>query len=311
MSHAGLTRCWIVRTGVLLMKQLRVYIAGLILGLILFFNIERLDLGQVNLVNFQTFVYLLGGGAVLSTVLFPVFARISLVYILAFWIGAYFLLKLLIFNSRPVLGDFYTYLTISELFFVTVLVSLAYFVSRGLQEFLNTVRFVTLAAGSSKAERFEDAMDMVEAELNRSRRYHRPFSVILASIEPKEMQTALPRLLVEAQEKVLQSYATARLAETMSAELRRMDVVLEDPKNGRVIVLSPEIDDQGSGILMERLSGSIARKLGIKVKCGAASFPHNALTFEDLLRQAENGTARNGNLQASENIGTADYQAGA
>ena len=120
------------------------------------------------------------------------------------------------------------------------------------------------------------------------------------------MQFELPRLLVESQEKILQTYLTARLAETLKAELRRMDIILEDKKNHRVIVISPEIDDRGSSALLERLNAIVDRQMGIQIHFGAATFPNKALTFEGLVQEAELDMKRNGYYPYREHSGVAD-----
>lgn len=66
-----------------------------------------------------------------------------------------------------------------------------------------------------------------------------------------------------------------------------MDTVLEDRKNGRFIILCPEIDGQNSTVLIERIRMAVSRQLGIEVQCGTASFPDTALTFEELVNRAE------------------------
>jgi hypothetical protein len=152
----------------------------------------------------------------------------------------------------------------------------------------------------------EDSGDLIQAEMNRSRHYNRSLSIILAALEPDEVPLALPRMVAEAQEKVIHQYLTARLAETIRGELRRMDMVLEDAKNNRVVVISPEVDDRGSFVLQERLQGSVQRSLGIQAKTGAATYPQVALTFEELVREAEMGMRQNGHLQLEDSPGVAD-----
>jgi hypothetical protein len=144
------------------------------------------------------------------------------------------------------------------------------------------------------------AVEQVQAEINRSRHYNRSLSVILASLETNEVQVQMPRLVAEAQEKLMQVYLTSRLADTVRSELRRMDIVLEDRDKNRVIVISPEVDGWGAGVVRNRLTETVARQMGIQLQCGAASFPDKALTFEDLVREAELDLNQNGYHQYRE-----------
>lgn len=288
------------------MKRMKIALIGLLVGLTLFFNIERLDFNQASSINIQAFVYPLGVAAVIAIIVFPVFSRISFFYTLTIWIGLYSSLKLLTFNDRPLFGGINTYLTITEACLIAVLVVLAHQVGRVLYDYLSAVEFVALASGGSKIPPLEEGIDRVYAEINRSRHYNRAMSVIVASMETKEMQFELPRLLVESQEKILQTYLTARLAKTLKAELRRMDIILEDKKNHRVIVISPEIDDRGSSALLERLNAIVDRQMGIQIHFGAATFPNKALTFEGLVQEAELDMKHNGYYPYREHSGVAD-----
>jgi hypothetical protein len=62
---------------------------------------------------------------------------------------------------------------------------------------------------------------------------------------------------------------------------------LEDRKNERFIIICPEVDQAGASFLAEKVCTVIERNLGVDVRCGAASFPDMALTFEELIAQAE------------------------
>jgi len=269
------------------MNHFKLSLVNLVLGLAIFFNVERLDFGQQNFVDIQTFVYLFGTVAVISLLLLPPLTRASVSLSLALWLAAFLVCKFFIFNSRPVFGSVYTYLTITEAGLIAALVVLAHRVGSGLQEFLEAVKSITLDKIGQQIPQVDAAGDLVRAEMTRSRHYHRPLSVIVAAPEADGVQVVLPRLIQEAEHAFVHRYATARLATLIRKELRLMDTVLEDRKNGRFIILCPEIDGQNSTILIERIRTAVSRQLGIEVQCGTASFPDTALTFEELVNRAE------------------------
>jgi hypothetical protein len=215
-------------------------------------------------------------------------------------------LKLFVYNGTPLVGGLYTYLTLTEAAILALLVFLAYQVGRSLREYLHAVEFVTLANGGARVPCVDDAGDLINVEMNRSRHYNRSLSIILAALEPNEAKLALPRMVAEAQEKIIHQYLTARLAETIRGELRRMDMVLADEKNNRVVVVSPEMDDRGSSVLLERLQTSVQRQLGLQIKTGAATYPQVAVTFEELVHEAERGMRQAGHLQLEDSSGIAD-----
>ena len=269
------------------MNHFKLSLVNLVLALAIFFNVERLDFGQENLIDIQTFVYLLGGAAVISLLLLPPLARAPVSFSLTLWLAAFLLCKFLIFNNRPVFGSVYTYLTITEVGFVALLVVTAHRVGSGLQDFLEAVKSIALDKIGPQIQQVDDAGELVRAEMTRSRHYHRPLSVIVAAPEADSMQLVLPMLIQEAEHAFVHRYATARLATLIRKELRLLDTVLEDRKNGRFIILCPEINGQNSTILIERIRMAISQQLGIEVQCAAASFPDTALTFEELVSQAE------------------------
>jgi hypothetical protein len=279
---------------------------GLLIGLAVLFNLHWLNVGNPGAPGMQWFIYPLTLGAVLSILLFPVFSRISSIYSLIFWLVVYALLKMVAFAGRPLFGEIYTYLTLAEVTLLGLIVMLANGAAAALRAYMRAVEFVTLVQGGSKIPPLEASLELIEAEINRSRHNNRAFSVLLASLDPKDVQIVLPRLVTEAQERIMRPYATIRLAQILRSELRRMDMVLEDHKNGRVVIVSPEVDELGAETLLGRLSASVADKLGVPMQCGAASFPNRALTFDDLVRAAEQGTSQEAYYRFSDSTGVAD-----
>lgn len=269
------------------MNQFKISLVNLVLGLAIFFNVERLDFGQRNFIDIQTFVYPLGMAAVVSLLLWPRLARASASLSLTFWLGTFLVCKLLFFNDRPVLGGVFTYLTVTEVGLVGLLVVLAHRVGGGLEDFLEAVKCITLERVGQQVVQVEAAGEVVRAEMTRSRHYQRPLSVIVAVPKSEEMQSALPALVREAEEAFVHRYASARMASLIRKELRLMDTVLEDRKNRRFIILCPEINGQNSTVLIDRIRTAVEKELGIEVQCAAASFPDKALTFEELVSQAQ------------------------
>ncbi|HEX6384832.1 MAG TPA: hypothetical protein VF177_09195 [Anaerolineae bacterium] len=274
------------------MSHFKLSLVNLVLGLAIFFNVERLDFGQENFVDIQSFVYLFGIVAILSVMLLPPLSRLPVSLSLTLWLGLFLICKFLVFNTRPVLGSVYTYLTITEAGLIAGLVVLAHRVGNGLQDFLEAVKNITLAKIGQQILQVEEAGELVRAEMTRSRHYHRPLSVIVAAPEADAVQVALPRLLQEAEQAFVHRYATARLAALMRKELRLIDTVLEDHQNSRFIILCPEINGQGCDVLVERIRAAVGQQLGVNIRCASASFPDKALTFEELISQAESQLQR-------------------
>jgi hypothetical protein len=288
------------------MRHLKFWIVGLLIGLTFLFNLHWLNFGSTGAPGMDRFIYPLAFAAVLSILLIPIFAQVSPAVSLVFWLGVYLALKLTVFSGRPLFGQVYTYLTLTELALLLVLVYLAHRVVGALQQFQRAVEFVTLAQGETRIPTVEESLEPINAEINRSRHSNHAFSVILATPQAQDMQAVLPRLVAEAQQRILQQYVIARLAQTLRSELRRMDMVLEDRKKGRVVIVSPEVDAAGAEALLHRLSAAVNDRLGVGMKYGTASFPDRALTFDDLVRAAEQELRQEAYFQFSDSTGVAD-----
>ncbi|MFO7680211.1 MAG: hypothetical protein R6X34_09185 [Chloroflexota bacterium] len=267
------------------MNHFRWSLAQLLLGLSLFFNIERVDFGQANIIDIQSFVYILGTVAVISTILLPPFARLSVSRLILLWFFIFILFKLLLSN-RPFLGGMYTYLTLTEAVFVLVLVYLAHQVARNYSDFQQAAEYVTLADAGRHLLKVEDASQEIGREMSRSRHFHRALSVIVVRPDKQSVVKAAPRLVEEIQQNVAKLWTAVRLSNIIKEQLRVVDIVMEDRENGRFIILCPEIDAQGANMLTDRVGKALSNQLGVNISYGIASFPKEALTFETLITQA-------------------------
>lgn len=85
----------------------------------------------------------------------------------------------------------------------------------------------------------------------------------------------------------MRSYVITKLADSLSRHLRRTDLVLEERERGRFIILCPDTSARDLNVLVEYIQATATEMVGVTVDCGMATFPDEALTFEELVRQAE------------------------
>lgn len=269
------------------MTHLRRSVVALVINLAIFYNIERLDFGARDVVDIQSFVYILGLAGILSVLLVPWLARQRVTISLVIWVIVYFLFKLLVFNNRPLLGDVYTYLTITEIALLMISVWWAHDVGRHLLDFEEAVKNITFADISRRVRKLEDAQEDIQTELIRSRRHNHPLTVMVVEPEPDSIQVALNRTIEEVQRAMMTRYVTTSLARVISNQLRRTDMVLDQRDRGRFVILSPDTNAANAAALADRIQAAAAVQLGVLVSCGVASFPDEALTFEELVHQAK------------------------
>ena len=278
------------------MRHLTRSVIALLIGLAVFFNIERMDFGQKDVINIQTFVYVLGILAVSAVIMTPALWNTPLPVSLALWLGLYLLCRLSFFDSRPLLGGVYTYLSITEVALLSILVGLAHNVGRGLHDFEEAVKNITLSDVNRRVRNMDEAIEDIRMELVRSRRHQRPLTVMVIEAKPESIRAVLHRTVQEVQRAMMTRYVVTSLARVIGNQLRRTDMVLDQRDRGRFVILSPDTNVASSSVVVGRIQAAAAEQLGVSIACGLASFPDDALTFEELVRRAE------GNLQESMEI---------
>jgi len=269
------------------MKRLRLSAVALLVFLAIFYNIERLDFEQQNLIDIQTIVYVVSVVAVVSVLFIPVLSRLSVFSSLSVWTGILIFCKLVLPENRPLLGGIYTYLFVTEAVLLNIAVALAHNVARNLAEFEEVVKNITFADVSHRAKNLSEVEDDIQVELLRSRRHHYPLTVMVVQPNPQSVKAVLHRMVQEVQQAMMTRYVIASLARIIGDQLRRTDIVVDQYEQGRFIIVSPDTDSVNSTALAHRIKSAAAEKLGVDLSCGIASFPDRALTFEELVSQAE------------------------
>ena len=275
------------------MKHLRWWVVGLIVALVAFYNLERLSFGQERLLDIEWFLYTLTLVAVISAIVFRVLRRLPAWGVALGWLFIYFIGTMLLSDARQAqAGPMYLYLMITESAALYILVWLACQVSRALEEFSAAVEQVTVPDADRWVIQLQDAHEAIETEINRSRRYERPLSVLCVRPDFDTIEFVLNRLVKEVQESIAHHYAIVNLGRMLKISMRRTDLILlEDRRQGCFIVLCPETDRAGATLLMERVKVFADEELGFTVDCGVSLFPEDALTFEEVVQQAERHAA--------------------
>lgn len=269
------------------MKRLRRSVVALLVFLAIFYNIERLDFGQKNVIDIQSVVYVIGLAAVVAIIFVPVMWRAHVALPMLLWSSVLIVCKLLIPENRPLFGGIYTYLFITEFVLLNILVALTHNVARNLHEFEEAVKNITFAEVSRRVKKLSDVEEDVQNELLRSRRHHYPLTVMVIKPNPGSIRAVLHRMVHEVQQAMMSRYVVTSLARVIGDQLRRTDIIVDQHEQGRFIIVSPDTDSVNSAVLADRIKSATAVTLGVDVTCGSASFPDGALTFEELVSQAE------------------------
>jgi len=121
----------------------------------------------------------------------------------------------------------------------------------------------------------------------RSRHNHHPLSIIFVKPDPDAIQATLHRLAQEVQQTMLSGYVINNMARTLRKYLRPTDLILEQRDQGRFIIVCPETNAAESKLVVEYIECVAMEQLGTPIAYGTATFPDEAVTFEELMRWAE------------------------
>ena len=130
----------------------------------------------------------------------------------------------------------------------------------------------------------DSAWERINTELTRSRRFNRPLTVLL--VEMKHMNGKLPlRKIDSLQRDLLKRFAVSKAGQIISNLARQTDLIIRE-NNERFMIVCPETDLRHSTFLAERVCHAIQEAIDENVVWGAASFPEESFSFEELLEKA-------------------------
>jgi len=251
------------------------------------FGLERLDIGAPGTFNLHPFAYVLILLAMVLTIIIPQLRRASIYLLIPLW-GVIYLVLWSLFSGQ---FSSFTYdklqVAIIELVLVTTGVLLAQGLARHITQVEDTIESLAFGEIPGRAACLEDAAEAIKVELTRSRRYNHPLTVMVLEPDPETLQASMQRTLQEIKLNMAKRYANARLCQIVNESARRTDLVLQQAKKGRFVILCPETEPHASTILANRIQSLAQGNLGISILWGTAAFPAEAVTFDELLQKAE------------------------
>jgi len=269
------------------MNKTQVSLILLIIYLAIIFQLGERSFGGTEPVLPSTVVNLVIILAVLSVFIIPTLYRYSLLFLIIIWSALYLLARLVLFNSVPLIGGLNIYLTIADIAMLWLAIGLAYNLTRNLHSSEELVEKLTFSGFGKRIYTLAEATEEVKLEFIRSRRYNHPLSILLLEPVSGSIQADIQRTVQEIQKDMMDRFLLSNLGQIISQESRRTDLVLNETKGGRFIVLCTETTNKGVTGLAERIRSTAEERLGLSLAYGVASFPDEASTFEDLMHKAE------------------------
>lgn len=140
-----------------------------------------------------------------------------------------------------------------------------------------------------------DALPRLVAELERARRYSRPFTIAVVSAELPDRRVNDQHVAIAGVHGNGSSRLFSPLLGSILREaLRDCDLVMYSAIEGRCLVGMPELGADEARLAVTRLHDLCTSRLTLPLRSGVAVFPEDGWTLEDLLRGAESNWVSDG-----------------
>jgi hypothetical protein len=255
--------------------------AGLYLAVV--FVLGQTDYFGRPVVNFASYFYLAVLIGMPVTIFFPSISRVTTFIPLTIWAVIYIALTLFINRSRTTTSSEFSVIAL-EFVLLEVGIWFAHQLALQLTHAESVMDELALSTFPHRAQEIDDGNQRIKIEFTRSRRYHRPLSLVIVEVDSDHQQDK-GEVIQSIQHDLMNRFTSARIGQIVDDRIRQTDLVLRD-RRWRYIILCPETDLTSVALLTQRIVQTIHEKTGLKVLWGAAAFPEEALTFDDLLQKA-------------------------
>jgi len=260
------------------MKTIRYELAGVMLWLFAFLNVERLRVP----LETAAVVYGFLAVALLAVLLLPWLQRLALPALLAA-AGALFLVVKAV--AGPGIAAASLSVTVAELCCVLLTIAMVRRLAVALQDVEQTVESTMFAHLNGTTVPFELGQTDIYREIRRARRHSRPMSLLTVSIADGPVKATFHQIVERIQRDSAFRYATAQVARVIAEEMKDCDIVTQ--RDDHFVVGLPEATRGDAEKLSQRLGSLVREQLGLDVHIGLSTFPDEEVTFERLLAHAE------------------------
>lgn len=270
------------------MRDLRNSVVLLILYFSIVLGIAQVEGFENNVLNFQAAFFVMLAIATALGVLSPARVQISLYGYIFIWAVVYALVWTFYWRflieprSIQELGVQFLLIEISA--------GLSYAVGQNISSIDSLLEGLSSSTYPNRTVDMKEARDQINTELTRSRRYNRPLSVLILEFEKANEES---KSIEAVQKDLLKRFTLAKVGQILNEHARQTDLIMDD-QTEHFIIVCPETDYQATEILAGRIRQAVKEKLGAWVMWGTASFPNEALTFDDLLNTARGRISRSG-----------------
>lgn len=254
---------------------------GFVVGLLGISNVESFQEGVIDFspIFFVLIAIILFSELLVVGRLIRAGVRLSQYSVIIFWIFVYGIIWFFYLREDKSIE-----VNLVQLLLILLSAVLAFDVGRRIDQTAVALERLASSAYPNRARDIQSARDLISAEIARSRRYHHPLSILSIRLDKNKEWGEWKDMKLLADE-MFERFAIAKVSQILSDYARNTDLVLRD-RDGQFILLCPETNLSNTSILSVRIAEAVKRELDAKIECGSASFPDEALTFDDLLQTA-------------------------
>lgn len=262
------------------MKNLRNSVFALFLFFSIVLSIAQVEYFEKNILNFQAAFFIMLVVVTLLGIWGPSRIKMSMYSYMGAWIIIYIFVWAVYWRFLPVLR------TVEELAVQFLLIEISAALSHNVGTQINNVNAILseVANGAypNRTLDFKMASNAINTEMTRSRRYGRPLSVLVFQLA----QPSNGDKKAEGIERDLFShFLAAKIGRIINAHARQTDIIMRD-YDYRFVVLCPETNAEAAHTLVRRIYQSIEEGVGSEAAWSTASFPEEALSFDELYERA-------------------------
>lgn len=262
------------------MRNLRNSVISLFLFFSIVLSIAQVQYFEENVLNFQAAFFIMLVVATLLGILGPSRLKVSIYSYMGAWILAYVFVWAVYWRFLS------KHRTIEVLIVQFLLIEIAAALSHNVGTQINQVNAVLddVANGAypNRTLSFSMATDAINRELTRSRRYSRPLSVIVfqfaGPLSYSKQYSAIEKDLTS-------HFLAAKIGRIINDYARQTDLIMRDQEH-RFVILCPETDEEAAYVLAKRIYEAIEVVVRIRAAWSTASFPVDALSFDELYKKA-------------------------
>jgi GGDEF domain-containing protein len=284
------------------MRELRNSFLLFLTYVIGFLGITQIQYLEQHYINFDPIFFFMFALAAAFGIFVPGRFRPSIYLILSVWAVAYAIAWLFVWRYYD--DPMTTFVLVMQLILIELTAGLSHFVGLHLDEVESLLGQLSAVVYPNRMLELDAALERINAEMTRSRRFNRPLSVLAVELNQVKGLANVDKV-DSLQRDLLVKFAISKAGQIMSSLARQTDLIVHDT-NGRFLIVCPETDLAASSILAERVRAAVEEEIDNNMIWGAAAFPEESYSFDELLEKAKQ---RLGYMKEASMAGRVDTEA--